>query len=280
MTAALAAALAFAAPAAAREDRGQVGRQGTIAVDPDMSYIFFRSSARVGVQFVREPTAEERRLHAEARAEAYAIARTRSERQLASWQREREECRGHAARDASYCRYPPAQPAMVTPETFAYPPIEMETMVMVAAGPQFTREEPGNTYLMRVKPGTYTLYGSIAFGDGGAVGVCLCMGSVRFEAPVGRIVDIGELRYPAEGAGEPPRRNMTTQVLVPPSESAALPARLAGMPVVRAELRAADKLPNFLAVEIDRHPPIEDVLGYDRDRVIDLRAAAAPATGG
>jgi hypothetical protein len=241
---------------------------------PGRSYIFFRTAERLDVQFVREATAEERAEHEVARAAAYGQARSRYERQFARWQREETECRGN---DAPYCRYRPERPAEVNPENFAYPPIEMANLVQFARSPQFSRGETEYTYLMAVEPGTYILYGAIALTENGPVGVCLCMGSVKFDVPDGRIVDLGEIRYSADRAREVPRRNMTSQFLVPAPADAPRPERLANLPVVPAELRAAGKMPNFLAVEIDRHPPIEGVLAYDRDRVVDLRAAPAPA---
>lgn len=279
MAAALAACSILAAPAAARTEPTQIGQRADVKINPGQGLIFFRTSERLDVQFIREPTAEERRAHEEARAAAYATARSRYERQFARWQREEQECRGN---DASYCRYRPARPAEVSPETFAYPPLEMANMVAATRNPQFTRDESGYTYLFAVQPGTYILYGAITAGGNGPVGVCLCMGSVRFEVPEGRVVDLGEIRYPGAGTGEgrPARRNMASQTVVPATDASAVPERLAGLPIVRAELRAAGKLPNFFAVEIDRHPPIDGVLAYNRDRVIDLRAEPAAANGG
>jgi hypothetical protein len=278
LAAAGAALLALAAPAsaasaAARGD-DQVGQRGDVRMLPGMSYIFFRSAERLDVQFVREASAAERAEYQAARDAAYVQARSRFERQFARWQREETQCRGN---DAAYCRYRPDRPADVTPETFAYPPLEMVNMLPIARNPQFTRAEGEYTYLMAVRPGTYILYGAIAATDDGPVGVCLCMGSVRFDVPEGRIVDVGEIRYSPDRTREVPRRNMTSQFLVPATADSPRPDRLAGLTVVPAELRAAGKMPNFSAVEIDRHPPIEGVLAYERDRVVDLRAEPAPA---
>jgi hypothetical protein len=273
--AALAALVAFAAPAAASPE--QVGQCADVKMLPGLSYIFFRTAERLDVQFVREASPEQRAEYEASRAAAYAQARSRFERQFARWQREETQCRGN---DAAYCRYRPERPAEVNPETFAYPPIEMVNMVAIERGPQFTRAEGEYTYLMAVRPGTYILYGAVAVGENGPVGVCLCMGSVRFDVPADRIVDLGEIRYSPDRTREIPRRNMTSQFVVPAAADSPRPERLAGLPVVPAELRAAGKMPNFFAVEIDRHPPIEGVLAYDRDRVVDLSAEAAPAQAG
>ncbi len=279
LAAALAALLSVAPPASARNaNKDQVGQRGDVAMAPGTGYIFFRTAERLDVQFVREASAAERAEYEAARAAAYTQARSRYERQFARWQREETECRGN---DAAYCRYRPERPVEVTPETFAYPPIEMVNMLPVARSPQFTRAEGEYTYLMPAQPGTYMLYGAVSLaGDNGPTGVCLCMGSVRFEVPEGQVVDLGEIRYSADRAREIPRRNMTSQFLVPATAETPRPERLAGLPVIPAELRAAGKMPNFFAVEIDRHPPIEGILAYDRDRVVDLRAGPAAPTSG
>lgn len=49
------------------------------------------------------------------------------------------------------------------------------------------------------------------------------------------------------------------------------PAAIAGKPVVVAEYHAAGKMPNYFRGRITRMAPVPGVLGYDEDRVIDLR---------
>lgn len=275
LAAALAVLLGLTGPApalAAQEPGDQVGQRAEVRMPPGLSYIYFRTAERLDVQFVREATASERAEYEAARAAAYAQARSRFERRFARWQREETQCRGN---DASYCRYRPERPADVSPETFAYPPLEMQNMMSISRGREFSRGENEYSYLMLVRPGTYILYGAIAGTDEGPVGVCLCMGSVRFDVPEGQIVDLGEIGYSPDRTRELPRRNMTSQFIVPATAGSPRPERLAALPMMPAQLRAAGKMPNFFAVEIDRHPPIEGVLAYDRDRVIDLREERA-----
>lgn len=281
----LLAALAASSPAAvlATPDGVPHGEQfnqrAQVTVEPDVSYIFFRTPARVPIQFIREAGAEERASYETDRAIAYERARARYERALTRYQRDEELCR---RRPEPFCRTrPPERPAEVNQQTFAYPPIEAVNLLSVGGSRVFERSETEVAYLIAVRPGYYSLYGNIEVTGSGPVGVCLCMGSVRFEAPAGRIVDLGTINSPdfAEDDNRASRR-MNSQQVVPAAAGAMLPARLAGLPVVPAELRAAGKVPNFFAVEIDRHPPIDGVLAYDRDRVIDLRAESAPAAGG
>jgi len=140
-------------------------------------------------------------------------------------------------------------------------------------------------YLRAVQPGTYALYGPLVIGaNGAAFGVCMCMGSVRFEARAGEIVDMGEIRFDGVGSGGekgrfgPDGHRLPAAAVVPPRADAARPARLANMPYAPASLHAADRMPNYFGVLIDRLAPIPGVLGYERGRVIDL--AGGEGTGG
>jgi hypothetical protein len=56
------------------------------------------------------------------------------------------------------------------------------------------------------------------------------------------------------------------------------PAQFANLQVVPAQLRAADKMPNYYGLLIGRLAPIEGVLGYRRDQVLDLTAAGPTAS--
>jgi hypothetical protein len=156
------------------------------------------------------------------------------------------------------------------------PMSERDGWVQVEGQPRFSSGGEGKTYLRAVQPGSYILYGNIGVGNNGAhVGVCLCMGSLRFEVPPGQIVDLGQILYPRFAESTRP-----WGVAVVPFESPMIvPAALAGLPRIPAEFRAAPKLPNYFGVEIDRHDPMPGVLAYERDIPIDVRQGrpAAPA---
>lgn len=214
------ASLAFAAPAAAQL-RGQYDSDDPIVIDPQASYIFFRSNISMGnIRFLRE--------------------------------------------------YEPGEtPAPVKGND---PMSERDRWVQFRYTPRLS----GKTYLRAVRPGSYILYGNIAVGNNGAhVGVCLCMGSVRFEAPPGRIVDLGLILWPHAGKTERP----WGVSVIPYAPEMIVPARLAGLPRIVAEFHAAPKLPNLFGVEIDRHDPMPGVLAYDRDLPVDVRTGrpVAPA---
>lgn len=277
---ALLAALAWAAPAAARD---QLGQRDPVTIDPNRAYIFFRSSHRGDVRFMREVDAAEQAAWQAERDEAFARARARWERRIAEWDRMTPGCRGNG-RMTPQCQSRGERPAEVTEETFAFAPPEMDNFIMVDGGRQFTRDGQAGTYFMAVDPGSYVLYGPVtSAANGTSFGTCLCMGSIRFEARPGQVVDLGEIRFPRIEQRIPlnERRfglnRVSVMALVPPSPSMVRPDKLAGHPVVPAQLRAADKVPNYFAVEIDRLPAIPGVLAYERDRVIDLGGASTSA---
>lgn len=245
-----AAALAFAACAGPALARDQLGKHDAVTIDPQRAYIFYRASEPAAVRFLREVSPEQRSAWLVERADALARARARSS-------------------------------TPVNEATFVFAPPETHNFLTVERGPQFSDEAEGYTYLIAVQPGTYVLYGPVgapaaagAFAALSGVGppTCLCMGSVRFEARAGQIVDIGTIRYPVtDDEDEVSATRLASIELRPPSAAMALPARLHGLPVVRAELRAADKMPNYFGVQIDRHPAVRGVLAYRRDIVIDVR---------
>jgi hypothetical protein len=279
---ALLAVLVAVSPAAARD---QLGQRDEVVVDPQRAYIFYRSSERLDLRFMKEVDAAELSAWQAERAEAFERARSRAERRIAAWDRMTPDCRGNG-RNTPQCQGRGDRPEPVTNENFAFPAPEQDNFVTVMGGRQFTRGDGDNSYFIAVEPGSYVLYGQLTgLPQGPAVGTCLCMGSVRFEARAGEIVDLGTIRYPrieADAARDDARwygpDRLSTLQLMPPTPSLAVPDRLAGRPLVRASFRAADKMPNYFGVTIDRLPAIPGVLGYDRDRVIDEAAGTAVAS--
>jgi hypothetical protein len=273
MTALLVVAAQFAATAEARD---QFNQKEAVTVDPQKSYIFFRSHEKIELQFLREVTPEEHAAWVAARETALARAQQRYERAASEYRRAVETCRNVP---------PPClnmeRPTPVTNENFAFSPAEADNFVSVTRGPQFTRAGDDYSFLVAVPPGTYALYGPVTIAGNGAVGFCLCMGSVRFEARAGQIMDLGEIRYPAnEGLRRhtpgPAGTHTASVEIMPYAASMTRPDRLSGLPIVPAELRAANKMPNYFGVLIDRHSAVPGVLRYERDRVIDDRTGTDP----
>lgn len=277
ISALLVVATQFVAHAAARD---QFNQKDAVTIDPQKSYIFFRARGKMELQFLREVTAEERAAWNAARAEALARARERYERQAVNYRRAVENCRGRPEPCLLMDR-----PEPVTEQNFAFTPPERDNIVSMRRGPQFSRGAGDDyTFLLAVPPGTYAFYGPVTNGGNGFVGFCMCMGSLRFEARAGQIVDLGEISYPQvrelnARATRPGAPAVPSAEIRPYDPAMPRPARLAGLPVVPAAFRAADKMPNYFGILIDRHPPVPGVLRYQRDRVIDERTGGDPAPG-
>lgn len=277
LVAALIAALVPAASAAAKD---QFDQNAPVVIDPARSYIFFRAR-KAPVRFLREVDERERAAYDSERAAAYDKAYAKYTKKLAQWRKSEADWQ-EAPSSVRLRMTRMAKPASLTPETFDYPPPEADNWLLVKGGTRFSEGEQGSSYLIAVEPGTYILYGQITDTENGPIGTCLCMGSIKFAAPAGKIVDIGEIQYPRVEAAkadlEGKIRSRPSHSLVAPDAAVPRPARLAGLPVVAADLRAANKLPNYFGIEIDRLPAVPGVLAYERDRVIDVKGGGGEGT--
>lgn len=279
-----------ASPALAARD--QFGDKDPVTIDRTKAYIFYRSQQRVDVRFLREVSADQRARHDAERGAAYEKARAKYETKFAQWQKDSAAFKKVSNPNPSM---KPKRPDEVTEATFAYAPPELGNFVTVKGGREFTKAKPDYSYLLAVEPGTYILYGQISQAPNGSVlGACNCMGSAKFAARAGEIVDLGVLRYPSTEAtvavlaAKPANRALameqglkgtTLHALVPPDASTPLPPKLAGLPVTPAEYRAAGKMPNYFGVLIDRLAPMPGVLAYRRDTVVDVRTGTDVAAG-
>jgi hypothetical protein len=266
----------LALPSAAFAERVQFGQNDVITIDPQRAYILFRVEDRWELLFLREVDAAERSAWEAARQTAFERALARNQRSIVQWDRDMSQCTGQNAVSA-YCTNRGPRPAPLTIETFAFPAPEMDNFVEVSRGRYFEQMGSSYVYLRAVDPGTYILYGPVIIApNGAAAGVCLCMGSVRFEARAGQIVDMGEIRFDGVASGGqkgrfgPDGHRLPAPAVIPPRPDAGRPARLANLSFAPATLRAADRMPNYFGILIDRLAPIPGVLGYEQGRVIDL----------
>lgn len=256
----------------------QIDDQAVLTPDPRQSYIFFRATRKMGLVFLRETEAGEDEAE---RAEAFALAWQDHQELLADWRRRDENCR------RTRCGHSRPAPEEPTPENAVNDLAPDRHYKIVYRNPTFTEEGPPYSYVLAVRPGRYILYGQRDNVGNAQLGVCLCMGSVRFDVSAGRVVDLGTVTYPAldaAGAREQTDSAFTDTgqasiAIVPPGPDARLPARLSALTMVPVQLRAAGKMSNLFGLHIDRHPALAGVLRYERDLVIDDSTGQAAAAG-
>lgn len=282
-----AAALAVAAPARAQ----QLKAKDVVRVDDGKAYVLYRTRQKFVMRFLRSPDAAEAEQWRSERADALAKAREKYARAKARYDKEYASYLEYRKVGQGYPR--PARPVEPTERNFAHTPFEMANFFETYAGRVVVNEKGGYAYLLALKPGTYVFYGSVSFGGNGYLGTCMCMGSLKFEAVAGQVTDLGEIRMPAlealldkrdfatyEAGGLTVATGLTSLMAVPATDAMRLPPQVAGKPVRPAEYRAAEKLPNYWGVLIDRITPLPGVLAYERDKLIDLRAGQGDEGGG
>ncbi len=251
------------------------------AAKPAPGFILYRSQRRMSLVFRRElsPAEEETEI-----AEARLVARRQYEQNLADWQERYGMCGGTGIQPYR-CDHAPSRPRDFSEED-AGSLLDPESAMINVDRRQTAADVAGTyVYLVEASPGSYVLYGQRDLNGGHPEGVCLCMGSLRFDVAVGQVVDLGTITFPGlEAANARPseRQAMTTAmensiVLVPAQPGVAPPAIVGDRPLQVARLRAADKQDNVFGLYIDRHPAMAGVLRYERDRVIDERTGTDPA---
>ncbi|WP_447755632.1 hypothetical protein [Sphingopyxis fribergensis] len=286
-----AAALAAALPsfAAAQLTSQSVEEKNLISgkakIEPDSGYIYVSGPFRQNALLLRLPDDETVTAYEKDWAEALAKVQKKYPGKLKSWESRAEVARQTKGRM-------PEKPIEPTPENFAIGAIELRDPV--SFGPQYVfakSESPESySYLTKVKPGRYAYYGPIFVAGGGAMaGFCYCMGTVAFEVKPGVITDTGNFFLVGPGLDPdfpPPSAPLAGSEagLYRPQNLGGqhgplrfgVPDSLKAFPYAEADFRAYGKLDNFYGLSVSRMPPIPGVLAYDRDKVVDLKAAAAP----
>lgn len=250
-----------------------VADKPAVHLDPGKAYILMRSAAQVPMLFVKMPTASEQAAYDALRQSELEKAKAKYVRKLASYQRDVAA----AAKMPRGSVPVPDKPVEPTDATFSIAPIA--TMATVEIGPmnRFAKGER-STYLQAVTPGTYRLYGSMILGAGdqATTGLCYCMGSVKFEAKAGEIVDLGFIPdadpvKPTPGDSAKPI-DLSKQVLFQRLDASTIDPRLTAYKVVPVQFRPVGKIPNYWGVTISRVPAMAGVMRYERDRIVDLTA--------
>lgn len=181
---------------------------------------------------------------------------------------------------------PPAQGRVAPPRLAASHSEAGANLVKTDAGRVFAKTPDSRIFVLAVPPGSYFL-AAAGYKQLKAIGTCLCMGTVRFDARAGVITDLGFLLASLEdrstqipelaGRTNPPTKYRTAPAMVaaairPPAPGMAVPPELAGAAIVPADYRAVGKFPNYFRTMISRLTPVPGALDYERDRVIDVKA--------
>ncbi len=248
------------------------GRQ---VLSEDKGYIYVRSSARSQGSFIKAPDAEDIAAFEAEWREELEEAIEKYPRRLERWNERRLTD-----------RKPGPRPVEPTEESFSIGSIE--TRLFVGYGPQYVFDkgklDNGDKYfdyLIELEPGEYTYYGPMALLPAGAFGACYCMGSVKFTVEPGVITSLGNFLEGTWVSPEALRQSSIFADTMPPRSGEpadwSVPDTLSALPAVQAELFAAGKMNNFYRAGVARMPPVEGVLAYERDTVIDVRAEIAAA---
>lgn len=262
---------------------GPVKDTPQVQLDPNGAYILLRSPAPVPINLFRISTPEEVEDYKARRAEAFAKAHKKWVISHEDWVKNRDLYKAQG-----FNKDEPVEP---TEANFDYPTIDEENMLGFGPLYRFAKEKGGNsTYLQRVWPGRYVVYGSILINtsNGATTGMCVCMGTIAFDAKPGEVVDVGAVKvnmadaliYPkmlekADAADVEGLRNGTITMMrwLPNDGSMATDPRLSAYKVTPAEFRPAGPVPNYYGVQVDRMTAIPGILAYDRDHINGVEAA-------
>lgn len=277
----------MAVPALAQAVEEKNILSGKAKIEPDSGYIYLTGTTRQIGMFLKVPDAEDIAAYTKEWEDGLKKAQAKYAKALKRW----EEDKALAAK--SKAKVPP-KPIEPTPENFSIGNIE--TRNAVTFGPEFVfskdKEGGSYSYLMKAKPGTYAYYGPVFFNaQAGYTGMCYCMGSVQFVVKAGLITDLGNFLTAAPDTSQqavaPAKKIIASGAFistkVDPNASTmgpvrfGLPESLKAVPSAQGDFHAAGKMDNFFGLTISRLPPIPGVLGYQRDKVIDLKGQPAAA---
>jgi hypothetical protein len=265
--------LASAGPA--RSQLREIRSGDSVSLRPDRAYVLFRTLRPRGVVpnapvFLRIPTDQELARYRDARRRAFEAAEPALIRRYeADLQRRR---RGAPA---------PQRPSL---ETFNFVSDDLRNVDTVDLGRSYLRGRPESLYLIEVLPGDYVIYGVSYGGGGGALNLCMCLGTVGFAAEPGVITDLGyflsdrvhevsalpELRE--ESGFGPSSYGMFIlwgATVRPARPDSTVPEALRALPIRSARYRAVGRFVEPRALAINRLAPVPGILEYREGRVID-----------
>ncbi|MEL1249452.1 hypothetical protein [Aurantiacibacter gilvus] len=279
---ALAAITIITTPATAQIRERDIER-GRTTIEADRGYIYLETDGRFFGIFLRVPEPEDYVAYEQAREDQFAELQEQYARDYAAFERAYANARERRWRLPTAPEEPTMADVSVTPP-------ELQDAASFGPGSDFAHDDDTDrrAYLTVVRPGTYVWYGPVMYDTNqGFVGACNCMGTVMFDVVPGVVTDLGDFltaapRYADRGGAQMEEFGNFSVVGLLGSRTVSLPtqsrepsfglpeslAAWAGEPV---EFRAAGKMNNFYGTLVDRLPPIDGVLEYRRDQVIDAR---------
>lgn len=276
------AAAALAMPAFAKEkppvfvESLPVKDKPVVALNAQKAYVLLRTDQQQSLYLMKIPSPQDQAAYDRLRAGELKKAHAKYLKKKAQY----DAAVKSAANQPKGTPRPklPDVPIEPTEENFEFTAFGVLAGVSIGPINRFAKSDGVSTYLQEVTPGDYRIYGPLWIGpDGIAYGSCYCMGSVRFQARAGEIVDMGVILSKGADLPKPPPGDSTMPVimsvaefLTPASASLAPDPRLGRLPIVPARYRPVGKLPNYWGVTIGRIQAMPGVLRYDRDRIVDL----------
>lgn len=282
----LALLLLVVSPAARATDREMIEiREGTpVTIRTDRAYLLFRAIRPDGVRnfepiLLRIPRREEMARYDAARRAAFARAEAEQLRRRESAIRQRADNQRQGRPSVG------SLPPLLSLETFNFTFPEIQNVQNIEASRPFVRGRPESTYLVEVVPGDYVLYGISWDGGPAFLAVCMCLGTVGFQAPAGVITDLGyffadtvgdvsaipELRADSGfGPSISSWHRLVGATIRPAHQGSSMPEALRTANVRPATYRAVGKFVDPSANSINRLAPVPGILAYDRGRVVDV----------
>lgn len=242
----------------------------SFTINPAKAYVLLRGDTSTAMKLARVADAEEQASYEAYRLREFEKAHAKYLKKAKLWEQQAKFLK------ASGKPLPP-KPSEPLRDTFQVTPYEVLTMVSIGPIYRFAKSDTQSTYLQALTPGEYRLYGPIYMAAEGAIGSCYCMGSVKFTARAGEVTDLGVILTRGVTAPTAPQGDSSmptpfaAQVFLGEAPvGMTLDPRIAGLPIRRAAFRPVGKLPNYYGVELGRIPAMAGVIGYDRDRILDL----------
>lgn len=285
----IAAVAALASPAAAIDkgpDRIEIFHDlAPVTLAPDRAYLLVRLMVPAdGIPyapiFIRQAGPEELAAYQRAKEEAFTVERPKLREKRAKLLAEHDAA---LAKGIPFDKPVPPEPTI---DLFSIEYRATQNVYLLRYGSSYDKAEHERVLLVSIPPGTYVLAGQGAFVTSVS---CLCMGTVKLTARAGVITDLGYVLadradrmkhasdLPEIAAITKGHDKYNTDLLFlamavrPYADGMPIPVPLQALPREAARYEAFGKMPNYFSPIVTRLAPVPGVLGYEEDRVIDLR---------